>query len=295
MAENRKPIAPPASRIASGVGVAGTRDAVGEVHEAEDAAADRAPADDLAADRAVAVGVAQRAPGDDDEQDRDGPGQEADGSGGRRRGRSCRPGRACRTTPTPATTMPRPRRREAHAVTALLGIEVAGAVADAAGDRAHQPGDAEPQGRRGAQQRGEDNSKGTRPGLLRCGGLAGCRLAGLWLALARGGLLAGLAAGRPLARRGSRSGRHGQRLKHRSKVWPAGTPGAGRRVAVGQERLDGGGRGSGSAPNGRPARPGAPGRATRLTRPRVGRSAVEQGRGHDVGARPRSRRRPRRA
>ncbi len=64
-----------------GVGVAGARHTVRQVHESEDAADDRAPADDLTTGRAVAIGVTQRAPGDHDEQHGNGPGKDADAAG----------------------------------------------------------------------------------------------------------------------------------------------------------------------------------------------------------------------
>ncbi len=82
------------------IGVAGTRHAVREVHESEDATGDRAPADDLAAGRTVAVGMTQRAPGDHDEQQRDGPREDAHAAGGDRADQRRRRGRGSATTPT---------------------------------------------------------------------------------------------------------------------------------------------------------------------------------------------------
>ena len=216
MAENRKPIAAAGLAHRVGIAVAGSGHVVRDVHHAEDATAHRRPADDLTAGGAVAVGVTQRAPCDDDQDDRDGPGQQAHGS----RGHVAHPvtDRAGHVGPDRAGHDDRDgQHAEADTVTALLRIEVAGAVTDAARDRAHHRGHGQPHRGRHAKHRAEDSSQWTRTGLA-CRGLSRSRLAGLGLARARGGLLAGLAAGRPLARRGSRSGRHAQRVKHRSKV-----------------------------------------------------------------------------
>ena len=157
----------------------------------------------------------------------------------------------------PAATMPSPSRREAHAVTPLLGVEVARAVADAARDRADHPRDAEPQRGRGAQQRGQDNGKdqARSSGPRRACGLQACGPVACACSVRAS---CGPAAGRPLARRGSRSGRHGPRVKHRSKVGPQAR-GTWPRRAVCQESAEAR-RGPGSAADGRPAAAGGPGR-----------------------------------
>ena len=62
------------------------RRAVGDVHDAEHAEQQRAPADHLAAGGAVALGVAQVAPGDEAEQQRDEPREQADRAGDDRAG-----------------------------------------------------------------------------------------------------------------------------------------------------------------------------------------------------------------
>ncbi len=161
--------------------VAVARDAVREVHEAQDAAADRDPADDLATRRAVEVGVAQRPPGDDEQQDRHRHGEDADGAGRRSANRAA--DRAGDVAPDGGGNDDREAEdAEADAVTALLGIEVLRAVTDAAGDRAHQPGEAEPHGCRRTQERVEDSSNRTRS-RASSRWSAGCRLAGLRLAL----------------------------------------------------------------------------------------------------------------
>ena len=79
--ETTKPIAPPACWRFAGVAEPGLRAAVGDVHDAEHAERQRRPADDLTAGRAVVLGVAQVAPADVDQQQRDEPADLADRAG----------------------------------------------------------------------------------------------------------------------------------------------------------------------------------------------------------------------
>ena len=69
-----------AAGLLEGLGVAAVRarHAVGDVHQAEHAEQQRRPADDLPAGRAVALGVAQVAPGDEAQQQRHEPAEQAD-------------------------------------------------------------------------------------------------------------------------------------------------------------------------------------------------------------------------
>ena len=76
--EITKPMAPPACWRSSVSPRSGTRHAVGDVHQAEHAEQQRRPADDLPAGGAVALGVAQVAPGDEAQQQRDEPAEQAD-------------------------------------------------------------------------------------------------------------------------------------------------------------------------------------------------------------------------
>ena len=204
--------------LADGRHVVGSGHAVREVHESEHATADGRPADDLTPGRTVAVGVAQGAPGDDGEQDRHGPRQQPDAPRGR----------IADAFSDDSGDLPPHRRRhddaqaehpEADAVTALLRFQLAGRVADAARHGADRSGQAEPDGSNQTEDAVEQHGDGTRTGSSRAA-LGGLALLLRRLTLRGRLLLAGLAAGRPLARRGRRSGRHGESLKEKSSLGP---------------------------------------------------------------------------
>src|SRR5690606_3605378 len=105
---------------------------------------------------------------------------------------------------------------EADTVAALLGVELAGAVSDAARDRTDDARQPDPQGRGRAEHPLEGSTEGTRTRLGSRGLARGL--------LARRRLLAGLAAGRPLARRGRRSGRHARKAKPEPETSHGPTP-----------------------------------------------------------------------
>ena len=140
-------VADGAAALAQRAGVAGDRlrVALGDVHDAEQPQAERAPADDLPAGRAVADRVAQVAPADDQQHQRHQPADLADGAGDGDADRAH--DRAAELEPDRGGADDRQREdEEADTVAAVLGLEVAGAVADPAGDRADAVGDREPDG-----------------------------------------------------------------------------------------------------------------------------------------------------
>ncbi len=203
------------------------RAAVGDVHDAERPEAERGPADQLPPDRAVVDGVAQVAPADVHEQQRDQPADLAHRAGddGARdlhglagqlppHGRGGDHGQA--------------EHEQAEAVAAVFGLEVAGRAADAAGGGSDEVGDADPdggecasEGAEGAEDRPGTRAYGARrlpPGVRRA---SARRTGGLLLAsgttrsgarAAPGAALGRTASGRALAPRprwGRRTGRHG--------------------------------------------------------------------------------------
>ena len=109
------------------------------------AQAQRAPADELPAGRAVADRVAQVAPADDEQHQRHQPADLADAAGDRDADGAH--DRTAELEPDRGGADDRQREHEeADTVAAVLGLELAGAVADAAGDRADAVGDREPDG-----------------------------------------------------------------------------------------------------------------------------------------------------
>ena len=140
-------VADRAAALAQRAGVAGDRlrVALGDVHDAEQPQAERAPADELPAGRAVADRVAQVAPADHEQHQRHQPADLADAAGDRDADRAH--DRTAELEPDRGGADDRQREHEeADTVAAVLGLEVAGAVADPAGDRADAVGDREPDG-----------------------------------------------------------------------------------------------------------------------------------------------------
>ena len=135
-------VADGAAALAQRAGIAGDRlrVALGDVHDAEQPQAERAPADDLPAGRAVADRVAQVAPADHQQHQRHQPADLADGAGDGDADRAH--DGAAELEPDRGGADDRQREdEEADPVAAVLGLEVAGAVADPAGDRADAVGD----------------------------------------------------------------------------------------------------------------------------------------------------------
>src|SRR5690606_38108553 len=125
-----------------------------DVDDAQDAQDERRPADDLPARGTVVLGVAQRAPPQVEEPERDGPGDLADGPGGG--GADEIHGAAGGLPPDRAGHHHgQAQEREADPVATVGGIEVPGAVPDAARRGADAVGDAEPGGADTATQRAE--------------------------------------------------------------------------------------------------------------------------------------------
>ena len=137
-----------------GVAEDGLRVAVGDVHDAEQAEAERGPADHLATRGAVALGVAQRAPARVDEEERDEPADLADGAGG---DRAREVHHATRQLPPDGRGGDRRQAEEEEpgTVATVLGVEVAGRLPDRPGDGAEGVGDAQPDGRDPASDRAE--------------------------------------------------------------------------------------------------------------------------------------------
>ena len=162
----------------TGVAELGGGRAVGDVHDAEHAEHQRAPADHLAAGRAVAVGVAQVAPGDEDEQQGDEPREQAD-----------RPGHdgAGEVADAPGELPPhgggdhdgQAEQEQAGAVATVLGLEVAGGVADAAHSPADGVGEAQPRGHQDAREGDEDGGDRSGAAAHRAWGRAAGRGAAL--------------------------------------------------------------------------------------------------------------------
>ena len=189
-----------------GVPAVRLRHAVGDVHQAEHAEQQRRPADDLPAGRAVAVRVAQVAPGDEAQQQRDEPAEQAD--------RPVHHG-AGEVAHSPGQLPPdrgrdhdgEPEQEQPGAVTTVLGFELAGGVPDLADGRSQHVGDAEPHG-------DEPPAEGEAERCNRASPVAdGARRGTARLARAalRCRLPAGLAAGRP--GRGTRGLRAGLRSR----------------------------------------------------------------------------------
>ena len=216
----------------AGVAGHGLRAVVGDVHDAEHAQRERQPADDLAAGRAVVHGVAQVAPGGDDQGERDEPADLADGA------RHGDPDRAHDVT---AELEPDRRRgdqghredQQAHPVATVLGLELTGTAADPAGHPADPVGDREPDRGDPAEDRVEEAGDRASPGAHRARGRPALRggaallLRGLPRLLlgSRGGGRPAAAPGAPgaplgrapaprtLTRRGRRTGRHGHQRR----------------------------------------------------------------------------------
>ena len=176
-----------------GVAEPGLGHAVGDVHEAEHAEHQRGPADDLAAGGAVAVGVAQVAPGDEDEQQRDEPGEQPDRAGDHGAGQVAD---ATRQLPPDRGGDDHGEADEEQAgpVAAVLGLELAGGVADLADGRTEHVRDADPRRDHAPSQGSKQRCDRSRPVADRPGRRP--------LRLARGaarrrGLPSGLATGRP--------------------------------------------------------------------------------------------------
>ena len=221
IAENRKPDRSPG--LADGGLSLGRGTPCARWTRPEDAAADGGPADDLAPGRAVAVGVAQGAPGDDGQQDRHGPGQQADAAGGDAADAVADAAGDLPPDRRRPTTMASAEEREADAVTALLRRR-------APAHRGRCCGRSRPRHRRAPSQMAveqarmmplQGSAEGTRTGSCRRARRAAACAQGLAL---RGRLLAGLAAGRPLARRGRRSGRHDRKAKPEPETSHGPTP-----------------------------------------------------------------------
>ena len=222
------PTAPPAVLEVAGVAELGLRAAVGDVDDAEDPEGEGDPADDLASGRPVALGVAHVAPADEHEHERHQPADLADRPGDDRAD-ALHHGAGELPPDGGRGDDGQPDDEQPDAVATLLGVEVAGASPDRAGERAQPVGDPEPHGRHAAAERGEGPEDRARPAPDG----ARCRPArARGRALARGALLlagctpgpgAGCAScgpsrrtgptglGRapaPRTRRGRRTGRH---------------------------------------------------------------------------------------
>ena len=141
----------PASALQVADPVLWAGDAVLDVDQAEHTGQDRHPADELPATWTVAVGMSQRPPGDEHQQDRDGPRKGANAAG-----HTCPDGTADVTRHVP----PHGRgdhdghadEQQAHTVAAQLGVELAGTGTDPPDDGTHDVGDAEPDARHHPRQ-----------------------------------------------------------------------------------------------------------------------------------------------
>ena len=218
--DRREQVADGPSCVTDGGHVVGARHSVGHVHEAQHATDHGGPGDGLTAGRALRVGVPQGAPGDDDEHDRDGAGQHADTAladlshAAAHRAGNLPPGRRGRDDREADD-------RQAHAVATLGRVEVAGAAADRARDRADRSGETEPDRPEHATEAGHDGGETATGSAALRGRLLGRRPAvgrGSGRASLAARAAAGLGTGRPLARRGRRSGRHGESLKEDSSL-----------------------------------------------------------------------------
>ncbi len=158
------------------------RRAVGDVHDPEHAEEQGSPADHLATRGAVALGVAQVAPGDEDEQQRHQPGDQPDRAGHDGAGGVAQ---AARELPPHGAGDDHGQAEEEQpgAVATVLRLELGGPVAHAAHGPAHEVGHAQPRRDEHAGEGDEDGGDGTGPGADR----PGCR--------ARAGSCRGLASG----------------------------------------------------------------------------------------------------
>ena len=199
-----------------GVAVDRLRVAGSDVHGAEHSEGEGHPADDLPAGRTVALGVAEVAPADPDQHQRDEPADLADRAG---HDRAHRVHQAAGKLPPDGRGDDdgQPEQGQPEAVAPVLGLDLAGRVPDLAGHRSDGVGDAHPDRGDPPAERAEQAQDRAAPRADRSGRRASlARTAAR--ARARSLLRRTPGARRRLApaartRRGRRTGRHGDESK----------------------------------------------------------------------------------